>query len=113
MHGILLLIAAVHTTSPAWAPSETPAAVQARDPGDSLYRAAREALNRNDYQRAAELFQRLHEGHPRATYAGDALYWEAFSRYRLGGADELRRARERLRQQGERYAAAGTRRDAR
>ena len=63
-----------------------------QDPADSLYRIAREALNRNDYRRAATLFAQLAERHPRSAYAADAAYYEAFARYRLRSEPELRQA---------------------
>ncbi len=80
-----------------------------QDPADSLYRAARRALNRNDYNGAAALFHAIPRRYPRSAYAGDALYWEAFALYRAGGSENLRSARARLADQERRYAAAGTR----
>jgi HEAT repeat protein len=80
-----------------------------QDPADSLYRAARRALNRNDYNGAAALFHAIPRRYPRSAYAGDALYWEAFALYRAGGTENLRSARARLADQERRYAAAGTR----
>jgi HEAT repeat protein len=70
-----------------------------QDQGDSLYRAAREALNRYEYRRAAQLFRQLRERHPRSEYAGDAAYWEAFSLYRVGTVDDLRAGLRVLEQQ--------------
>jgi outer membrane protein assembly factor BamD (BamD/ComL family) len=66
------------------------------DPADSLYRLAREALSRGDYKRAAEIFHRIPERFPQSAYAGEALYYEAFSLYRSGGDDDLSSARDRL-----------------
>jgi HEAT repeat protein len=42
----------------------------------------------------------------------DSYYWEAFARFREGGARQLGIAAELLRVQGDRYPDAGTRRDA-
>ncbi len=98
------------------APPVTPAAVTppvpwaGQDSADSLYRAARRALNRNEYRAAAELFREIAQRHPRSSYAADALYWEAFALYRTGGTEALRSARDRLDEQDRRYADAGTRR---
>jgi HEAT repeat protein len=75
---------------PSWAP---------QDQADSLYRAAREALNRYEYRRAAQLFRQLRERYPRSEYAGDAAYWEAFSLYRVGTIDDLRTGLRVLEQQ--------------
>ena len=38
------------------------------------------------------LFRQLSAKYPRPCYAPDAMYWEAFARYRNGGGDDLRRA---------------------
>jgi TolA-binding protein len=101
---------AVTTPAPAstsWGAPPDPWATQ--DPADSLYRAARRALNRNDYSGAAARFRAISRRFPRSAYAGDALYWEAFALYRAGGIDNLRAARAALGQQAQRYATAGTR----
>jgi HEAT repeats/Outer membrane lipoprotein len=66
------------------------------DPADSLYRLAREALSRGDYTRAAEIFHLIPERYPQSAYAGQALYYEAYSLYRNGGDDDLSNARDRL-----------------
>ncbi len=97
----------------AWGVASTaPAPWLAEDPADSLYRLGREALNRNQYRRAAELFAELSKRHPRSGYAADALYWEAFARYRVGGSDDLRAALARLDDQKRRYPKAATAGDA-
>jgi tetratricopeptide (TPR) repeat protein len=70
----------------------------AKDPADSLYRLAREALSRGDYKRAAEIFHRIPERYPQSAYAGQALYYEAFALYRSGSEDDLNTARDRLKQ---------------
>ena len=84
-----------------------------QDPGDSLYRAGRDALNAGNYGVAAGQFRALRERYPRSGYAGDAHYWEAFARYRVGTREELREAVALLEQQAERYPDARTARDAR
>src|SRR2546423_10498092 len=66
------------------------------DPADSLYRLAREAMSRGDYKRAAEIFHRIPERYPQSAYAGQAIYYEAYSLYRSGGEDDLNAARDRL-----------------
>src|SRR5918992_3680048 len=87
----------------AWAP---------QDPADSLYRLAREALNRGEYRRAADLFREIADRHSRSAYAADALYWQAFALYRLGSEDDLRSALAALDAQRARYAGASTQADA-
>ncbi|MGH7547286.1 MAG: HEAT repeat domain-containing protein [Gemmatimonadales bacterium] len=87
-------------------------ALDEQDPADSLYRAARQALNRSQYRRAAELFEQLRSRYPQSTYAPDAYYWEAFALYRTGSEDGLRAARTALRTQAARHPDAATHRDA-
>jgi TolA-binding protein/HEAT repeat protein len=76
------------------------------DPADSLYRVAREALNRGDYRRAAQLFNSLTVRFPSSTYAYVSTYYEAFSRYRIGTTEELMAADRALRGIAERSAPA-------
>jgi TolA-binding protein len=59
-------------------------------PADSVYRIAREALNRNEYGRAAEFFNTLRRRYPRSDYAADAYYWEGYARYRIGSLESLK-----------------------
>jgi HEAT repeat protein len=82
------------------------------DPADSLYRAARETLNRRDYRAAANLFAQIPVRYPRSGYAADALYWQAFALYRAGGDRDLRQALAALRLLRERYPKAATQGDA-
>ena len=89
--------------------SRPPAPWQADDPADSLYRAGREQLNRGDYRRAAGTFERIVGRYPRSTYAGDALYWQAYSLYRVGEPGELRTASRVLDRQRSEYPRAATR----
>ena len=79
-----------------------------QDPTDSLWRAARQALNRADYQSAANLYGDLARRYPTASRAGDALYWAAFALYKN---DNLDRARSMLATQQQRYPKAATLRD--
>ncbi len=75
-------------------------------PEDSLYRAAREALNRGEYNRASTMFKTLETKYPRSRVAPAVLYWQAFALYRAGSTDELKRALEVLKAQQERYPDA-------
>jgi len=61
-------------------------------PEDSLYRAAREALNRGEYSRASTMLRSLEQKFPRSRVAPAVLYWQAFALYRAGSTDELKRA---------------------
>ena len=74
--------------------------------------SARAALSRGDYREAARLFRRIVDEEPGSDYAPDALYWQAFSLYRVGGTDELRAAVRALEEQEERFPDAATRGDA-
>jgi HEAT repeat protein len=66
------------------------------DPADSLYRVAREALNRGDYRHAAQLFNEVTRRYPTSSYAYVSGYYEAFSRYRIGTTEELEAAERAL-----------------
>lgn len=90
-----------------------PLALDDQDPADGLYRQAREALNRNEYSRAAELFAQLRARYPRSSYTADAYFWEAFSRHRHGSAEGMRVALELLEQQRSRHPQASTLAEAR
>ncbi|HYO45313.1 MAG TPA: HEAT repeat domain-containing protein [Gemmatimonadota bacterium] len=79
---------------------------------DTLYQEARAALARSDNRQAARLFRRIVEEEPDSEYAPDALYWQAFSLYRVGGDDALDEALSALDLQRERYPDAATRGDA-
>ncbi|MBA3557811.1 MAG: HEAT repeat domain-containing protein [Gemmatimonadaceae bacterium] len=91
------------TPPEAWSPS---------DPADSIYRVAREALNRGEYRRAAQLFREIREKFVKSAYAADAFYWESFALYRIGGVEELRTAVASLDEQRARFASASTQADA-
>ncbi|HEY4320673.1 MAG TPA: HEAT repeat domain-containing protein [Gemmatimonadales bacterium] len=69
-----------------------PVAWAHQDPADSLYRNARDLLNRGDYRKAAALFKSLPQQFPSSAYVGDAQYWQAFALYRIGGTPELQDA---------------------
>lgn len=69
-----------------------------QDPADSLWRAARTALDNGDARRAAELYRRLRSERRFASseYRSHAFYWEAYARQRIGSTAELRSARTAL-----------------
>ena len=91
--------------------TRAPAPWAADDPGDSLYRAARQLLNRARYAEAARLFNDLIKRYPRSTYAPDAYYWAAFALYRTGEEPNLRQATSLLDFQASHYPRAATRGD--
>jgi HEAT repeat protein len=88
-----------------------PAAWAPDDPGDSLYRAARQLLNGGHYVEAAGLLNDLIRRYPRSTYTPDAHYWAAFALYRTGDDGNLRRATALLEYQASHYPRAATRGD--
>ncbi|MDB4913197.1 MAG: hypothetical protein JWM95_841 [Gemmatimonadetes bacterium] len=92
--------------------THAPAPWADNDPADSLYRVAREALNRNQLTRAAELFADIGRKYPKSAYVADALYYRAFALYRMGGEDDLRQALTSLNTQLSRYPKANTAGDA-
>ncbi len=87
---------------PAWAPE---------DPADSLYRRARELLNRGEYRQAAGAFREITQKFATSQYAASALYWQAFALYRIGGVAELREALTALETQKTKYPSAKTESD--
>lgn len=89
-----------------------PEAWRTDDPADSLYRVAREQLNDGEFAAAARSFARIVSQYPRSTYAGDALYWQAYAHYSVGGTTQLRAAIRALDDQRSRYPRAATRGDA-
>jgi len=92
--------------------SEPPQAWAQKDPADSLYRLARQTLNRGEYRRASQLFGDITQRFPNSAYAADARYWKAFALYRIGGANELREALAALNGDGRRYHQASLKADA-
>jgi HEAT repeat protein len=92
--------------------NDPPKAWAQSDPADSLYRLAREALNRGEYRRAAQLFSDIGQKFPNSAYASDARYWRAFALYRLGGTNDLREALSALQANGSNYRQASLQTDA-
>jgi HEAT repeat protein len=79
------------------------------DPADSLYRAARRALNDKDYDAAARMFDAIVTRYPKSEYTPDALYWKGFALYRGGNLDDAAAA---LEAQAKRFPNAATHGDA-
>ncbi len=70
-----------------------PRSLAAADSADSLWRQGRRAISDEDWERAADIFQRIRERYPKSTYLADSYYWQAFALYQEGGNGALRRAR--------------------
>jgi HEAT repeat protein len=92
--------------------SDPPQAWAQSDPADSLYRLARQTLNRGEYRRAAQLFGDISQRFPNSAYAADARYWKAFSLYRIGTANDLREALRALESDNRRFHTASLQTDA-
>ena len=92
--------------------SEPPKSWNQADPADSVYRLAREALNRGEYRRAAQLFGDITQKYPNSVYAADARYWKAFALYRIGSTSDLRDALNVLQDSGRSYRQASLQSDA-
>ena len=86
-----------------------PASKYPQDPADSLYRQAREMVNRGEYRRAAETFRSIGQRFASSKYAPEALYWEAFALYRIGTVADMRAALTALDAQKEKFPQAHSR----
>jgi TolA-binding protein/HEAT repeat protein len=62
------------------------------DPGDSLYHSAQGLFNNSDFRAAAQRFKEVQTKYPNSRYIASAMYWQAFSLYRVGGDAELKEA---------------------
>jgi HEAT repeat protein len=82
------------------------------DVADSLYRSAYELLNRGEWRRSAAAFASIPQRYPNSGYVADALYWQAFSLYRIGNTDDLQTALRSLETMRTRYPQAKTQSDA-
>ena len=71
------------TVPPSWAP---------QDVADSIWRNARELINRGEYGQAVQAFRSIPTRYPNSVYAPEAAYYQAFALFRIGGTAELREA---------------------
>jgi len=78
---------------------------------DEKMQAARMALNRAEYEKAAELMRVLSIQQEYMEVAGNALYWEAFARYRMNKIKEMKVAIELLERQQAEFRHVDTARD--
>ena len=85
------------------APSASRSEWHQGDPADSLYKAARNALNKNQYKTAADLFRQVRSRYPKSAYVPDTYYYEAFALYRTGSNADLRQAGNLLETQASKY----------
>ncbi len=85
-------------------------AYQAAAMADTIYRAARRALNESQYRRAIELFEQSLDEEPE--YSAEALYYQALAYYRIGGRSNYDQAYRKLNEQLARYPDAASSGDA-
>jgi HEAT repeat protein len=83
---------------------------QERSEEDDVYRRAREAVARGQFEQAADLFAQMRDRYPGSRYAADSYYWQAFAMYRL---ESLRDALDVLNTQLEDFPTARISQDAR
>lgn len=76
------------------------------------FKRGQEALQSDDYQAAVAAYQLALDSGPDSARAGDAIYWQAFARYRAGATGELKIAAEALERVLEHYRMSPCRRDA-
>lgn len=86
--------------------AEPPFNTRQGTPEDSLYRQARTALNQGEYRKASDLFRTFEQRFGKSKYVPASMYWQAFSLYRVGTDEELRRALKVLDEQRQRYPDA-------
>jgi len=75
---------------------------------DHKMQEARAALNQARYEQAAQLLEEVYDLERENLAAGNALYWQAFARYKMNRTTDLKVAVELLRLQQEEYAASET-----
>lgn len=100
----LALAGAQPSESPEYAPAPAP------QPADTIYKAARRALNQGQYEQAAKLFYEARTAEPQ--YAADALYYQALAYSKMGGRSNYREALKTLQLQLEQYPDAATHQEA-
>jgi len=96
---VMLLLALMTMTSPAKAADRE---------AEERIKQAEMALNSEEYEKAARLFAESRELSQQLEMNNRALYWEAFSRYRLQETQELKIATELLDRIDEDYAELET-----
>jgi TolA-binding protein len=91
------------TVPSSWAP---------QDVADSVWRQARELVNRGEYGQAAQAFRSIPQRYPNSEYAPESAYYLAFSLFRIGGTAELREALAALEASKAKYPNARSRAEA-
>ena len=79
---------------------------------ERAYKEARTTLNKDEYKRAAEQFAVVYQQYAETKYASRALYWQAYSLYKVGGKSDLKKAEKALENHLDKYSDSSTREDA-
>jgi len=79
---------------------------------EDAYKTARRALNEEEYRDAAKQFAAIYDKYPDTKYAARALYWQAFSQYKLGDKSNLKKAQRALETHLDKYSGTSTQEDA-
>ena len=108
----LNLVVAVAAVSAILAVGVTGAAASDTKDAERAYKEARRALNNDEYRRAAGQFAEIYEQYSETKYAARALYWQAYSLYKVGGKSDLKNAEMALEVHLDRYSDTSTREDA-
>jgi len=100
--------AAMAAYAPAAVPAAPPAITAPADSAEILWNQARKLFADGDWARASRVFRSISQRYPKSSYAGDALYYEAYSLLQIGETQGMRRALELLDLQETKYASAST-----
>jgi len=79
---------------------------------EEAYKKARKTLNADEYADAAEQFAEIYDKYADTKYAARALYWQAFSQYKVGGKSDLKKAQRALETHLDKYSGTSTQEDA-
>ena len=108
----LNLVVAVAAVSAILAVGVAGAAASDIKDAERAYKEARRALNNDEYKQAAGQFADIYEQYTETKYASRALYWEAYSLYKIGGKSDLKKAEMALEIHLDKYSDTSTREDA-
>ena len=108
----LNLVVAAAAVSAILAVGVTGAAASDTRDAEQAYKQARRALNNDEYKQAAGQFADIYEQYSETKYAARALYWQAYSLYKIGGKSDLRKAEKALEVYLDKYSDTSTREDA-
>jgi HEAT repeat protein len=108
----LNLAVAVAAASAVLAGGVTGVAAGDVEDAERAYKEARRTLNNDEYKRAAEQFAQVYQQYAETKYAARALYWEAYSFYKIGGKSDLKNAEKALEVHLDKYSDTSTREDA-